>query len=472
MSRSSSASYAFTAAESGNFIRLATTVDDQVVFQSHASVVGRYVIRREGFSELLFKSLPPRFADWLDIALFVYLADRASLRRSKQRPDYPDQWGRRIRLRLPVREPALWNSPRVEERLRALLAWMTDDAWELDFIGRPRGPEATEQEFLFEWLGTKPRRVCLFSGGLDSFAGAVRDLAQFPDHHHVFVTGCTSGRQQHHQEKQIAELRRVLSPEITHLLVPYGIRARADGQAEERSQRTRGFMHLTLGAVTARLCGAHELMLTENGIGAINLPYNAGQVGTANSRAVHPVTLHLMEAFVAAATEAPFAIKNLGLFATKGELCAHPALAQVGHLIQETFTCDGFPNRVAAKPQCGRCTSCLLRRQALFHAGLADPGENYVYDVANPEDGHAFGQLRAMSAQVHSLRHWREGGEATFLAHFAQLQECAELLAAGLPGGGAEARQRLGSLYERYAAEWLRFATRSPAVEPAPVLAL
>jgi hypothetical protein len=231
-------------------------------------------------------------------------------------------------------------------------------------------------------------------------------------------------------------------------------------------------MHLTLGAVTARLCGGHELSLTENGIGAINLPYNAGQVGTANSRAVHPVTLALMEAFVSVATEAPFAIKNLGLFATKGELCAHPALAQVGHLIAETFTCDGFPNRVADKPQCGRCTSCLLRRQALFHAGLADPGEKYVYDMNNPADDHAFGQMRAMSAQVHALLHWRKRGEAQFLAQFAQLQECAELLAAGVPGGKPEISRQLGSLFERYATEWLRFVAKRPAVEPAPVLAL
>lgn len=471
MSKSSRASYAFAAADTGNFVRLATAADDQVVFQSPASVVGRYMIRREGFSELLFKSLPARFADWLDIALFVYLADRASLRRSKQRPDYPDQWGRRIRLRLPVREPAIWNSPRVEECLRTLLAWMTDDEWEFEFIGKPSG-SATEQEFLFEWLGTKPRRICLFSGGLDSFAGAVRDLTEYPHHHHVFVSGCTSGRQQHQQVKQVGGLRQAFSPEITHLLVPYGIRARADGQAEERSQRTRGFVHLTLGVVTAQLCGALELALTENGIGAINLPYNAGQVGTANSRAVHPVTLNLMEAFAASVTGAPFAIRNLGLFRTKGELCAHPAFAQLGHLIQETFTCDGFPNRVADKPQCGRCTSCLLRRQALFHAGWADAGERYVYDVANPDDTHAIGQMRSMTAQVKSLLHWRKKGEAAFLAHFPQLHECADILAAGIPGGRNEARRQLASLYARYAAEWLRFTEQHAVVEPMPSMAL
>jgi len=474
MSQAIRAQFAFTAADTGHFVRLAMTADNQVVFQTPTSVVGRYMIRREGFSELLFKNLPALFADWLDVALFVYLADRASLRRNKRRPDYPDQWGRAIRLRLPVRVPATWNRPRVKDCLRALLAWMTDDEWEFEFVACGDRPGVPEQEFLFEWLGSKPRRVCLFSGGLDSFAGAVRDLAAFPAHHHVFVSGCTNGRQQHQQEKQVAELRQVFSPEITHLLVAYGIKARCDGQAEESSQRTRGFIHLTLGAVTAKLCGMRELYLTENGIGAINLPYNAGQVGSANSRAVHPVTLSLMEAFVTAVTEAPFTIENLGLFSTKGELCTVPALAQVIHLIKETFTCDGFPNRVHGKPQCGRCTSCLLRRQALFHAGLAsaDPSENYVYDLYDPVADRAFAQLRAMSAQAHRLNYWREKGGAQLQVRFPQLRECIEVLASRVAGGKKEVTRLIDSLFERYAAEWLRFSGQRKVVEPEAVLAL
>jgi hypothetical protein len=256
--------------------------------------------------------------------------------------------------------------------------------------------------------------------------------------------------------------------------VPYGIKARSDGQAEERSQRTRGFIHLTLGAVTAKLCGQSDLYLTENGIGAINLPYNDGQVGIANSRAVHPVTLNLMEAFVAAVTETPFLIENLGLFATKGELCAIPALAPVSHLIKETFTCDGFPNRVQDKPQCGRCTSCLLRRQALFHAGLApaDPSENYVYDFNNPELADAFVQLRAMSAQAHRLNYWRQKSGKQLHIKFPQLEQCIEVLSPRIPGGRKEADRLIDSLFERYGAEWLRFSAQRQVAEPETILAL
>jgi len=467
-----SARYAYTAADTGHFIRLATAAEDEVVFQT--AVIGRYVIRREGFSELLFRNLPPLFADWLDIALFVYLADRASLRRSKRRPDYPDQWGRSICLRIPVRDPSVWNRSRVLERLKTLLSWMTDDEWEFEFVPNSFGPRVTEQQYLFDWLGALPRRVCLFSGGLDSFAGAVRDLYAFPSHHHILVSGCTSGRQQHQQEKQVAELRRTFSREVTHLLVPYGIRARSDGQAEERSQRARGFVHLSLGAVAAKLCGLPQLHLTENGIGAINLPYNAGQVGAANSRAVHPVTLDLMGKLVAAVTETPFAIENLGLFVTKGELCATPALARISHVIKETFTCDGFPNRVQDKPQCGRCTSCLLRRQALEYAGLssADPSGNYVHDFNQVSDEHSFAQLRAMTAQAHRFAHLLRKDAVHFETAFPQLLECIEVLAPRASGGKKAAAKLVVSLYERYTAEWLRFSEMRPATEQVPALAL
>jgi hypothetical protein len=351
---------------------------------------------------------------------------------------------------------------------------MTDDEWEFEFVASAGWQAAQEQEFLFEWLGSKPRRVCLFSGGLDSFAGAVRDLAAFPAHHHVFVSGCTNGRQQHQQEKQIAGLHQVFSPEITHLLVPYGIKARSDGQAEESSQRSRGFVHLTLGAVTAKLCGRQELYLTENGVGAINLPYNDGQIGAANSRAVHPVTVSLMEGLVAAVTETSFTIENLGLFSTKGELCAVPVLAQVSHLIKETFTCDGFPNRVQDKPQCGRCTSCLLRRQALFHAGLAsaDPSENYVYDVIDSAADRDFAQLRAMSAQAHRLTYWLEKGGVQLHFKYPQLEECIEVLASRVAGGKKEAGHLVDSLFKRYAAEWLRFSAMRRAAVQVPALSL
>lgn len=466
------ASYAYTAADTGHFIRLATAAEAEVVFQT--SVVGRYVIQREGFPELLFRNLPPLFADWLDIALFAYLSDRASLRRSKGRPDYPDQWGRSIRLRVPVRDASIWNRPRVRESLTTLLSWMTDDEWEFEFVADPSRLVAAQQQYLFDWLGALPRRVCLFSGGLDSLAGAVRDLTAVPSHHHILVSGCTSGRQQHQQGKQVAELRQAFSKEITHLLVPYGIRARSDGQAEERSQRARGFVHLSLGAVTAKLCGLPQLHLTENGIGAINLPYNAGQVGSANSRAVHPVTLKLMEEFVAAATEEPFAIENLGLFSTKGELCATPALARLAHIIKETFTCDGFPNRVENKPQCGRCTSCLLRRQALDYAGLssADPSDHYVHDFNPSSDGPVWAELRAMTSQAHRFAHLLKKGPAQFETAFPQLLECIEVLAPRMLGGRKAAAGSIFSLYERYTAEWLRFSALRREAEPVPALTL
>lgn len=463
-------SYRYTAVEDGRFVRLATTAEDRVVFESTVGDVGRYVIQREGFSELFFKNLPSLLADWLEIALFVYLADRASLRRSKRRPDYPDQWERSIQLRIPVREPAVWNRSRVDETLRGLLGWLTEDDWKFEFVRKAPGGSPPEQAYLFEWLGQRPSRVALFSGGLDSFAGAVHDLAALPDHHHVFVTGRTSGRQQHLQAKQIAGLKAAFPVALTHLTVPYGIRARADGQAEERSQRTRGFVHLSLGAVTARLCGLTTLHLTENGIGAINLPYHAGQLGTANSRGVHPVTLHKMVAFIASLLETPFTIDNRGLWATKGELCATPALAKVQHLIAETFTCDGFPNRVAGKSQCGRCTSCLLRRQSLAHAGLVDPDDDYVTNWRDPLHASRLAALRAMTAQTHRLVALHHEGTSALIEAFPSLLECSEVLAARVPGGQPEALRRISSLYQRYVAEWRRFTALAP--EPVPVLAV
>ena len=52
--------------------------------------------------------------------------------------------------------------------------------------------------------------------------------------------------------------------------------------------------------------------------------------------------------------------------------------------VNKTVSCDGsFSRRVRRKTQCGICTSCLLRRQALAAAELSDIdlSDNYQFDI-------------------------------------------------------------------------------------------
>lgn len=123
------------------------------------------------------------------------------------------------------------------------------------------------------------------------------------------------------------------------------------------------------------------LYLYENGIGAMNLPYDRSQIGTDNARTAHPRVLREVGELLSLVTDRPFSVQNRCIYKTKAEMLQHPAITRVGEAIRLTFSCDGFPVRTKARAQCGFCTSCLLRRYSLEVAGLADlDSDGYLQD--------------------------------------------------------------------------------------------
>jgi len=98
---------------------------------------------------------------------------------------------------------------------------------------------------------------------------------------------------------------------------------------------------MQLGAALS--AGTGHLYLYENGVGAINLPYERTPVGIPNSRSVHPRTLLLVSNFIQALTGRQFNIENPCVFQTKAEMCVHPAVQLMARSIPTTFSCDGFP---------------------------------------------------------------------------------------------------------------------------------
>lgn len=413
------------------------------------------------------RHLEPLLADWVDVALAAYVADRLSPRRDPKGQQRAFQWARRLALRIPVREPDAWRRAEVSDALRETLRHITDDEWDFEFVPRRAGRDS-RQAYLFATPPSKPVRAALYSGGLDSFSGAARQSAELSDHSFVFVSGASNARQKVTQREQIGAIVRRFGREVRHVTVPFGIRwrGRSHEGVEESSQRTRGFLFPTIGAVTALTAGGGELYIYENGIGAINLPYDATQLGTSNSRASHPITLLRMSDFAGLLTGKPFAFINPFLFETKGEMCRHPSVRALAPHIPATFSCDGFPVQVRNKPQCGTCTSCLLRRLSLEAAGLSsfDPPDKYLCDLsdrATRASQRQLQNLKAMEWQYQKIRQRlaAKGPWQSMITEFPELQSVAsEMAARGGPAG--EVERRLLRLYARYASEWERFSAR------------
>lgn len=114
-----------------------------------------------------------------------------------------------------------------------------------------------------------------------------------------------------------------------------------------------------------------ELYLYENGIGAINLPYRASAIGLDHTRSVHPLTLLMMSEFVSELLGDNLRVRNPFLFWTKAEMCQALAQDERNHLVALTNSWDS-PHRQKFANQCGYCSSCLLRRQAIAFAQIKD----------------------------------------------------------------------------------------------------
>lgn len=336
---------------------------------------GRYYVDDRPVADALSNWISPELSDLLDVAVAVYLADRLA-RRTGGANQYEHHWQRNMRVTVPVRDPGRWNSPGVSDALRAALTFLTEDEWRFEFTQRPPGHTrpAEDVQFLFAEELDEPILVALFSGGLDSLAGLAADLESNPAGSIVLVSANTNTRVIPVQRALVEQLRHRTARKVVWTIAHFGMRRRKKRQyeGEERTQRTRGFAFAVVGAVAALVAGARRLRLYENGVGAINLPYVDSQLGAESTRAMHPTALSRIQEVIRVATGHELLLQLPNLYRTKGQLCGSLARSNFADLAAATVSCDGYPLRVSGAKQCGICTSCLLRRQALLSANIRD----------------------------------------------------------------------------------------------------
>lgn len=433
-------------------------------------------IGTEGVEQALLTYLPDIERDFLDVAMAVYVTDRLVLRS----PEHPSDWttamnGRKLHLHLPVRHQSFWMQQHVYESLIVALNYFTGDEWSFEFcLGRSGGGTRP--------LFTKPLDrpfVGLFSGGLDSFAGAVNQLMNSEHATGVLVAAHTNSRLLARQRNLIRETNRKLASQgkdfrhvpLKHDLDKRAI-SRAKGERQEGSQRSRGFLFLALGLVVARVLGLRTLHVYENGVGAINLPQTLSGLGIDHTRALHPEGIKRMVALAQAIFNEPMYIHNPSLWKTKGQMCVEVQYLGYGELAVKTVSCDGFPRRKPqTKEQCGLCTSCLLRRASLAAGDLDNLDrdnrtyESDVYELLpNRTNRERLLPLRSMQVQIERLRHALDSSEP----EVNLLRAFPELLSVRLTIASLEDRSiqtvtaDLMRLFRAYVREWELFSFMLP----------
>jgi hypothetical protein len=389
--------------------------------------------------------------DLFRLAGAVFCADKTI-----PRADTEDFWTRDISLMVPVSDPDLWGG--VADLLRKALSFLSGDRWNLEFsLDENEIPEAGT-------LSTGTDAVTLFSGGLDSLAGAI-DLLEagrcltLVGHHDGSLTLSKQEElfrclREHYGDDRVSLRKLLLRPAPRRIS-----QARPLPGTEENTTRARSFLFMAAGiAVADGLGSGLPLHVPENGFIGINVPISPARAGSLSTRTTHPLFLHLLgEALEGLGIEHP--ITNPFRLMTKGEaLVASPAATLLGELAPRSISCS-HPEaaRWRKRPQgnCGYCYPCLIRRAALHRFG--SDGTQYAWDVlADAEllrrDQSSGSSLRALAqslgrteAPTDVLRNGRvPNGEApAFYETYLRGRE--ELRTWLLSGGGPELRRRLGA---------------------------
>lgn len=329
-----------------------------------------------------FWPIKDRFPSWYDtkaldlmyISMAVFAADRKVLRL-----DANDGWSRDFTLHIPVMNYELFREN--NELICSMLNYLTGDNWH--FTWRPR--ELNEQELRHRdrrHRKDKPEKrynkVCMFSGGMDSFIGAI-DLLETVGDDILFVSHYGGGKGvKEYQDRLISLFINKYSLEPRDFIQ---FHAKAINGVEDTT-RSRSFMFFSHAVVFASAMQEPiDIIIPENGLISLNIPLTFSRIGSSSTRTTHPYYMKMLQQL----------LDNLGLeirflnpyqFKTKGEMlleCKNQTFMKTN--IINTMSCShpdvGRNRGEKVTMHCGYCLPCVIRQAAMKKAGLTDDTSYY-----------------------------------------------------------------------------------------------
>ena len=364
---------------------------------------GNLVLKLGRMRRKLVGTEPKPLTDLIEIASYVFAADRTTGRGDLDDRGYGPDWRRSFFLVIAVRDLALWQRQDVNETLCEALNFLSEDEWRFEFADN-QNPISIQ-----DYLGLKEQdadasggtSVVLFSGGLDSLAGAVHELRHTNRHvvlvSHRNLPGIGSRQRRLAEQLEFAYPRRV-----THIWVDNNLSS--DFGRLEESQRTRSFFFTAMATVAAHIEGADRIRFYENGVMSVNLPIATQVVGARASRSTHPRSLQLLKDVVELVSMYSIEVDNPFIWKTKAEVVGELAITPQAGLIVITVSCTRArtANRIF-QPHCGTCIQCLQRRMATLAAGVGALDERDCYEVDFLEGPRKDGLDRVMALEALAL---------------------------------------------------------------------
>ena len=423
---------------------------ESVVYLSADPSFGNVFLNQINLSRDLGRHLDRVSLDLCEIAAYVYLGDKAVSRGRYEK------WTRNLSFIIPVRELDRWNS--VKEVLTNTISTLSGDNVRFNFtpkINRDVEPFTSLQPEGFPDSDCS----CLFSGGLDSFAGAAYLIQQ--GRRPLFASHYAGGSLRSIQHDALAAIRRKFRNEFHHfqyrVTSRYNKKSRQKYVRKESSHRARSFLFMSFAAVAAAVHGLSDIYICENGVMSMNVPISDARKGSRSTRHAHPLYLSYFTQLINALYERKFNVENPFFFWTKGEEVELLKKANLHRLIKDTVTCWGYPNltlRYKHSNHCGHCLPCIVRRVSLIAAGMEVYDDKYVVDVFGPTEKLSEAQLRNLEDLEYFCRSFGELTDTDLIYRYPELV-MVETLPGTMPGDKVD---QIIQVYKRFAAEFASVA--------------
>lgn len=316
------------------------------------------------------QKMVPIYEDLFVIGLSVFALDKRIARNL-----FSDSWTRQIEVSIPVLEMDKWNN--CEAQWNKILSFLTGDEWKISFR------QATTEYGTHKNSNRKHIDVSscdcvsLFSGGLDSYCGAIKLLQE--GHSPVLVGHNEYPKLRYIQERFCNNFNECY-PVQKSLFLGFTAGARApfslDGERLRKSENTsrgRSLLFLCAAISIAGIMGEHiPVYIPENGFIGLNVALTNSRKGSCSTRTTHPYFLNGLNKLIAS-VGIQNRILNFFAFKTKREivnLVSGTEAFKRGYkdTISCSHPCVSRYNRVGSREypvNCGFCYPCIIRKGSL-----------------------------------------------------------------------------------------------------------
>lgn len=336
--------------------------------------------------EISVKPIESIYEDLSIIALSIFSIDK----RVSRWYEAKDKWTRDLKVSIPVLNYDKWKD--TVNLWNEMLNFLTGDNWNINFratknvYGKYYKREKIKEDI------SKCTAVSLFSGGLDSFCGALNLLDKGK-------SVCFIGHNEYPKlgDKQ-KKLKNAIKDEYPLQSVKF-FSFTANSQAPEKNNeklkhnentcRGRSLLFLSVAISVAGVIGEDiPVYIPENGFIGLNIPLTNNRKGSCSTRTTHPFFIRKYNELLNK-IGIKNTIKNFFAYKTKREVvntvkdnnvfknyagstisCSHPCLPRW----------NKDENKREYPKNCGYCYPCLIRKSSLLGLNI---DEDYTYNRLN-----------------------------------------------------------------------------------------